>query len=288
MTEFSFLNGVDTFADLLLLEDGERQVEETRASNPTQQLESGPVHHAAQKPGRIPLHQAFPEIVTTVTDFIQTHGFSAQSRRRTMTVNSMGVTLSDIRSHLLKQFPALRKRGISRTAIHQLMVAPRKGTHNALRCTGLVKAKVPAKDNSQHKAHLDGHFAFTQANYVCELCQKFEDECVSISCDDMNKVNVGTLAVSRYHQLSHFFPVSDRPCYPDHDFPSRNSKIIPCGYMLLRPKVQQHHQHQPRSRSLTRPQRLQKMSVRSCSESPEKKPTTEQGSFRLDKLQRLH
>lgn len=288
MKEFTLLNGADTFAELLLLDDGEQQVEETRAQNPTQHLENGPLHYVPQKPGRIPLHQAFPEIVTTVTDFIQTHGFSAQSRRRSQTGNSMGVTLSDIRSHLLEQFPALKERGISRTVIHQLMVAPRKGTRNALRYTGLVQAKVPGKDNSQRKAHLDGHYAFAQANYVGELCQKFRDECVSISCDDMNKLHVGTLAVSRYHQLSHFFPLSDRPCYPDHDFPSRNSKIIPCGYMLLLPKSKQHHQHRPRSRSLTRPQRSQRTSARSHSESPERKPKKEEGSFKVDKLQRLH
>ena len=89
---------------------------------------------------------------------------SLPSQGGALTGNSMGVTLSDIRSYLLKQFPALRKRGISRTAIHQLMVVPCKGMRNALRYTGLVEAKVPAKDNSQHKAHLGGHFAFTQAN----------------------------------------------------------------------------------------------------------------------------
>ena len=54
-----------------------------------------------------------------------------------------------------------------------------------------------------------------------------------MSCNDMNKLNVGTLAVSRYHQLSRFFPLDDAPDYPDHDFPYRNAKIIPSGYMLL-------------------------------------------------------
>ena len=53
-----------------------------------------------------------------------------------------------------------------------------------------------------------------------------------MSCDDMNKISVGTLAVSRYYQINHFFPARDAPRYPDHDFPYKNSKIIPCGYMI--------------------------------------------------------
>jgi len=106
---------------------------------------------------------------------------------------------------------------------------------------------------------------------------------------DMNKLNVGTLAVSRYyHQLRHFFPLSDRPCYPGHDIPSRNSKIIPCGYMLLLPKGKQEQQRRTRSRSLTRPQHSQQKPTRSHSESPERKPKVEEGCFTVDKLQRLH
>ena len=172
--------------------------------------------------------------------------------------------------------------------IYQLMVAPRKGTWNALRYMGLVKAKVPGKDNSQRKAHQDGHYAFAQVNYVGEFCQKFRDECVSITCVDMNKLNVGTLVVLRYHQPSHFFPLSDKPCYPDHDFPRSNSKIIPSGYMLLMPKSKQDHPCHRRSCSLSRPRCSQQMPARSHSESPGRKPKTEEGCFKVGKLWLLH
>ena len=91
-----------------------------------------------------------------------------------------------------------------------------------------------------HSYHKAGHYCFAQVGYVSEFCAMFSDECQQVSCDDMNKLNVGTLAVSRYHQLSRFFPVGDATNYPNHHFPYRNSKIIPSGYMLL--------QEQPSSR----------------------------------------
>ena len=49
----------------------------------------------------------------------------------------------------------------------------------------------------------------------------------------MNKVKVGALAVSRYHQIERFFPVDDSPNVPDHDFPVPGYLLIPSGYMRL-------------------------------------------------------
>jgi len=61
----------------------------------------------------------------------------------------------------------------------------------------------------------------------------FKDECLILSCDDMNKLKVSTLAVSRYHQVTKFFPNDDQPNYPDHDFPIPGYKLITSGYMIL-------------------------------------------------------
>ena len=61
----------------------------------------------------------------------------------------------------------------------------------------------------------------------------YQKECAVISCDNMNKVNVSSFAVSRYHQIGKFFPVDDRLQYQDHNFSYRNSKIISSGYMIL-------------------------------------------------------
>ena len=66
------------------------------------------------------------KIVTTVTDFVQQHGFAAEAQRRTSVSNAMGVTLAEIKSHLLAEVPQLARKGLSRTTIHELFVAPQK------------------------------------------------------------------------------------------------------------------------------------------------------------------
>ena len=57
----------------------------------------------------------------------------------------------------------------------------------------------------------------------------FPDEYAVFSCDDMNKIKAGPLAVSRYHQIEKFFPTDDTPNYPDHDFPVPGYHLIPSG-----------------------------------------------------------
>ena len=98
MHEFLFSGQRDSFADLLLLDtpvDSEAyNKEDTEGEEPQM------VHHVHLKPGRKPLSEQFPEIVTLVTDYVQQHGFSAQSRRRSQVGNSMGVTLKDLQVHL--------------------------------------------------------------------------------------------------------------------------------------------------------------------------------------------
>ena len=59
----------------------------------------------------------------------------------------------------------------------------------------------------------------------------------------MNKINVGTLAVSRYHQIRRLFLVDDSPNYDDHDFPTPGYKIETSGYLRLTapPSVDRDH-----------------------------------------------
>ena len=49
----------------------------------------------------------------------------------------------------------------------------------------------------------------------------------------IDDIKVGALAVSRYHQIQHYFPTEDAPNVPDHDFPIPGYDIIPSGYMRL-------------------------------------------------------
>ncbi|KAJ8038946.1 hypothetical protein HOLleu_16515 [Holothuria leucospilota] len=72
--------------------------------------------------------------------------------------------------------------------------------------------------------------------YRMEFMTQFWRNSVALSSDTMNKLCIGTLAVSRYHQLRRYFPVNDTPDYLDHDFPVGNGyKITPVGYMFLQP-----------------------------------------------------
>ena len=64
----------------------------------------------------------------------------------------------------------------------------------------------------------------------------FSEECAIFSVDGMNKIKVGALAVSRYHQIQRYFPTEDAPNVPDHDFPIPGYHIIPSGYMRLTSK----------------------------------------------------
>lgn len=110
------------------------------------------------------------------------------------------------------------------------MAPPRRGTTAATRYKTLVSARVPAKCNQYRENHEDQHYLFARVAYRREFTMKFREEA---SCDDMNKVKVGPLAVSRYHQIYRYFHQDDQPNYPDHDFPLPRYLLIPSGYMEL-------------------------------------------------------
>ena len=150
---------------------------------------------------------------------------------------------------------------------------------------------MPGKSNALHKHHEHSHYCFAQVGYVSEFCAALTEECQQFSCDDMNKLNVGILAVSRYHQLSRFFPIQDAPNYFDHDFPYRNSKIIPCGYMMLHNGSQKAPGGTPmcaRSESPTRCYSKQRDRRRSHSVPAKQRGKCSVGQFTRDRLGRLH
>ena len=75
---------------------------------------------------------------------------------------------------------------------------------------------------------------FSRVKIRREFSQKLSDEVIALSCDDMNKLNVGGgMMVNRYHQIRQTYMKDDSPDYEDHDFNLPGYKIIPIGYMLL-------------------------------------------------------
>ena len=77
----------------------------------------------------------------------------------------MGVSLKNIRNHLLDQFPELKEVGIQRDTIHFLMAPPRKNSSPSCRYKGLVDARVPTKRNCYRQDSANQHFLSARVAY---------------------------------------------------------------------------------------------------------------------------
>ena len=106
----------------------------------------------------------------------------------------------------MQEIPELQQHGIGTTTIAYLLSPPHRGHRSAERYKAIINARVPGKDNSYREAHPDQHYVFARVAYRREFAQMFCSECAIFSCDDMNKIKV-----SRYHQISKFFPSNDQP-----------------------------------------------------------------------------
>ena len=165
-----------------------------------------------EKPGRKPHYLRFPTMAGKAIEYLQQHGWSAQEWRQTGVASSVGVSLGSLRNHLLDTVRGLRATGISTTTVHQLLLLPRMSSINAKRYQGIVQARVPGKKNfaSSH-SHSHVQHCASQVNLCMEFASQYNDEIVAFSCDDMNKINIGTMAVSRYHKIRRFFLSGDAP-----------------------------------------------------------------------------
>lgn len=115
----------------------------------------------------------------------------------------------------------------------RMTVPPNRKRFSSKRYSKSVQAKVPAKKNCVRRENLDAHYFASRVKYRVEFGVKNRQNCSIISHDTMNKINVGTLAVSRYHQHQRLYPLEDSPNYADHDFPSgQRYKITPVGHMI--------------------------------------------------------
>ena len=182
--------------------------------------------------GRKPYYVRYPALKNTVINYLEMNGFKAQRRRRTDVgeVLAMGGSLKALKEYVENEIDNIV---ISRHTIHRLFVAPRKGTNAAARYKGIINARVPHKRNSHRDDKEDGQHNASLVRFVMELVANNPNLADLISADDKAKINVGTLAVSRYHQIRKFFLSHDAPNYDDHDFPDRGSKITPSGYLIM-------------------------------------------------------
>ena len=164
-----------------------------------------PVYGPHRKTGRPATSEKYPQLVEIVTSFIKQHSFYAHNRRRETTGTGTGVTLAQIRKHVLEVIPALVD--IPCNTVHRLMVSPRKNSIQSKRYQGLVSARIPHTGRNDYREnHENQHFLFAQVSYREEFCSKFNSECSFYLCDDMAKIRMAPCtAVSRYHQERSFF-----------------------------------------------------------------------------------
>ena len=194
------------------------------------------------KGGKIPIEKKHPNLVEFITNFIEQNSAEAHLRRRDDVMYNNGVTLQNIVDHVRQKLGI----SVSRNTIHRLMKAPRQNTIASKRFKGLINARVPPKRNTKEKqTHRHFHYTCAQINLVNEMAEMFRTGTVSMSVDNKNKVEVGNPATSRRSKIRTFHLMNSGINYHDHDFPYRNTKLTPAGYMNLRHKLKRSRSFSP-------------------------------------------
>ena len=98
--------------------------------------------------GQLSLVSKFPETVPEATKFLKQHNFAAEFRHRNDRSYSPGVTMSQIREHLIKTIPGLKGHGLSLPTTRRLFQAPDSCFTSSSHYKGFIKARVGVKDNS--------------------------------------------------------------------------------------------------------------------------------------------
>ena len=173
----------------------------------------------------------FPEIVPTLLEFAKVHNFESDARRRTVTTRAEGFRLIDALQHLVENVPGLYASGMSRQSVARVFHPPRRGTHAAKTYHAAVDVRVGSKRNDARKLTHDTHWARSGMKLLQEWTA-FHGQ-INLTGDDMNIIQVGRPAVSRYHQHRKFFLTNMGVNYDVHDFPTSQFGLKLGGFMLL-------------------------------------------------------
>lgn len=139
-----------------------------------------------KKTGPIPLEERYPQLLTTMMEFIQLHGFAAHVRRRSGTGTSCGVRIEDIRQHVLKNVQGLSS--VSRSKIYNLLKPARSNTAEAHRHKNALDVRVGVKACDVSKENKNAHEYFATVSFVRQMCAEHQKECSIFSCDSKAKV----------------------------------------------------------------------------------------------------
>ena len=158
--------------------------------------DSVPSKKRINKGGQKPIAQLFSIIIDITSEFLKQHGLAAQCRRRNDTGFSSGVTINQIRQHLLENVQGQREHNISKSRVRRLFKAPNKSHNAAARYKDHTDARVETKCNSYRESHIDAHYLFARNKFRREFVSMFPRSASILSTDDMAKIKVGLPAVS--------------------------------------------------------------------------------------------
>ena len=188
LREFIYILGA---LEILLNKQNDKSEEDDVEMIESCSQDSVPSKKRINKGGQKPIFQLFPCLIDITSELLKQHGPAVQCKRRNDTGFSSGVTINQIRQHLLEIVQGLREHNISKSTVRRLFEAP----------------------------NIDAHYLFARNKFRREFVSMFPRSASILSTDDMAKIKVGLPAVSRYHQVRKMFMKDDNMNLPDYDFP---------------------------------------------------------------------
>jgi hypothetical protein len=153
------------------------------------------------KGGRPRKYEQFPDIVPGLEAFAQAHGWVCDPKRRNDEGRmDEGFSLEEARDHLLKTIPGLYVAGLSIKTVHHLFYPPKKNNRAAQQYFKQVNAKVTPVRNDARAMTGEVHYVRAQQKLFQEFAAYHGQPW--FSGDDMNIIQIGRPAVSRYHMNS--------------------------------------------------------------------------------------
>jgi hypothetical protein len=136
----------------------------------------------------------------------------------------------DLLHHLYERVPGLYEYGITPTTLSFLFKPPVQNSIAARNYKGIVNARKATRSNNFRPITEGTHFGRAEQNLITEFVHSFGQ--LLLSGDDMNIIQVGRSAVSRYHQNNKFYAEGQGPDYAVHDFPNAKYGIKLGGFMV--------------------------------------------------------
>ena len=153
-------------------------------------------------------------------------------RRRSDVARTAGFRLEDALHHLFSEVSGLYEAGMSTTSVQRCFMPPNSSHVAARNYHSLIRARVePARNDSRREDKMT-HFGRCQQKLNREYFALHKQ--IQMSADDMNIIQVGRPAVSRYHrQKKNLLLEEEGPNHEAHDFPYAGLGVKLGGFMLL-------------------------------------------------------